>query len=256
MPRYVQSVDVVSNTVVVAPGELLGVDVIEGDHLRWCGRPPTGATRLVAQVRAHGEGLPGQVWVDGPTVQVQLDTRCGVSLPVSPWCCMTEPGSWARRRSRRPDGVRGGSAGTSSARVTISGGSRLGVVTSASGIGSWPGTDVAEALRIQRELLGDHDEQTDGVRGIPSLPELPGRGPGGDIIGRTAGLLVDLAVDLQPAGWRFVDRPGRQGRGAYGRLLGRGCRRARRRLRWVCRSAQGRGRRTVHPGCRYLVASR
>jgi len=82
-------------------------------------------------------------------------------------------------------------------------------VTSASGIGSWPGTDVAEALRIQRELLGDHDEQTDGVRGIPSLPELPGRGPGGDIIGRTAGLLVDLAVDLQPAGWRFVDRPGR-----------------------------------------------
>ncbi len=82
-------------------------------------------------------------------------------------------------------------------------------MTSASGIGSWPGTDVAEALRIQRELLGDHDEQTDGVRGIPSLPELPGRGPGGDIIGRTAGLLVDLAVDLQPAGWRFVDRPGR-----------------------------------------------
>ena len=82
-------------------------------------------------------------------------------------------------------------------------------MTSASGIGSWPGTDVAEALRIQRELLGDHDEQADGVRGIPSLPELPARGPGGDIIGRTAGLLVDLAVDLQPAGWRFVDRPGR-----------------------------------------------
>jgi methionine synthase II (cobalamin-independent) len=82
-------------------------------------------------------------------------------------------------------------------------------VTSASGIGSWPGTDVAEALRIQRELLGDHDEQADGVRGIPSLPELPGRGPGGDIVGRSAGLLVDLAVDLQPAGWRFVDRPGK-----------------------------------------------
>ncbi len=81
-------------------------------------------------------------------------------------------------------------------------------MTSASGIGSWPGTDVAEALRIQRELLGDHDEQADGVRGIPSLPELPSRGPGGDLIGRTAGLLVDLAVDLQPAGWRFVDRPG------------------------------------------------
>jgi len=82
-------------------------------------------------------------------------------------------------------------------------------VTAASGIGSWPGTDVGEALRIQRELLGEHDEQADGVRGIPSLPELPGRGPGGDLIGRSAALLVDLAVDLQPAGWRFVDRPGK-----------------------------------------------
>jgi len=81
-------------------------------------------------------------------------------------------------------------------------------VTSASGVGSWPGTDVREALRIQRELLGDHDEAADGVRGIPCVPELPGRGPGGDLVGRAAGLLVDLAVDLQPAGWRFVDRPG------------------------------------------------
>ena len=29
------------------------------------------------------------------------------------------------------------------------------------------------------------------------------------MVGRAAGLLVDLAVDLQPMGWRFVDRPGR-----------------------------------------------
>jgi len=29
------------------------------------------------------------------------------------------------------------------------------------------------------------------------------------MIGRGAGLLVDLEVDLQPMGWRFVDRPGR-----------------------------------------------
>jgi methionine synthase II (cobalamin-independent) len=28
------------------------------------------------------------------------------------------------------------------------------------------------------------------------------------MIGRTAGLLVELAVDLQPTGWRLVDRPG------------------------------------------------
>ena len=29
------------------------------------------------------------------------------------------------------------------------------------------------------------------------------------MIGRTAGMLVDLHVDLQPVGWRFVDRPGK-----------------------------------------------
>lgn len=55
-----------------------------------------------------------------------------------------------------------------------------------------------------RDLLLDGD----GL-GIPYLPETPARGPGADIIGRAAGLLVDLHVDLQPAGWRLVDRPGR-----------------------------------------------
>jgi hypothetical protein len=43
---------------------------------------------------------------------------------------------------------------------------------------------------------------------VPYLPELPARGPGADLIGRAAGLLVDLPVDLQPSGWRLVDRPG------------------------------------------------
>ena len=44
--------------------------------------------------------------------------------------------------------------------------------------------------------------------GLPYLPELPARGPGADMIGRGAGMLADLAVDLQPMGWRFVDRAG------------------------------------------------
>ncbi|MGI8622105.1 MAG: methionine synthase [Solirubrobacteraceae bacterium] len=42
----------------------------------------------------------------------------------------------------------------------------------------------------------------------PHLPELPVRGPGADLIGRGAGLLPGLPVDLQPSGWRFVPRPG------------------------------------------------
>ena len=74
----------------------------------------------------------------------------------------------------------------------------------ATGIGSWPGASVREAVRTVRDLLltGDGD-------GLPHLPETPARGPGADIIGRAAGLLVDLPVDLQPSGWRLVDRPGR-----------------------------------------------
>ena len=68
----------------------------------------------------------------------------------------------------------------------------------ATGVGSLPGTDPAEALRV---VLGE-------LPGFPHLPELPGRGPGADMIGRTAGLLVDLAVDLTPGGWRLVPRPG------------------------------------------------
>jgi methionine synthase II (cobalamin-independent) len=69
----------------------------------------------------------------------------------------------------------------------------------ATGVGSWPGTDVAEALRVVTGLLPD----------LPHQPELPGRGPGSDLVGRAAARLVDLPVDLQPSGWRLVDRPGR-----------------------------------------------
>jgi len=73
----------------------------------------------------------------------------------------------------------------------------------ATGIGSWPGTSAREAVRTVRDLLVDGE----GV-GLPHCPETPARGPGAEIIGRAAGLLVDLPVDLQPSGWRFVDRPG------------------------------------------------
>jgi methionine synthase II (cobalamin-independent) len=68
----------------------------------------------------------------------------------------------------------------------------------ASGVGSLPGTDPTEALRLVTGELPD----------FPHLPELPQRGAGADLIGRTAALLVDIAVDLTPAGWRLVSRPG------------------------------------------------
>ncbi|WP_114907982.1 methionine synthase [Ornithinimicrobium murale] len=76
----------------------------------------------------------------------------------------------------------------------------------ATGIGSWPGTDIRGALQSVRDLL---TEAPEGVSVLPYLPELPARGPGADMIGRGAGLLVDLPVDLQPQGWRLVDHAGR-----------------------------------------------
>src|SRR4051795_8736032 len=68
----------------------------------------------------------------------------------------------------------------------------------ATGGGSMPGDDIDAALGVVADALPD----------LPHLPELPARGAGSDMIGRTAGQLVDLHIDLQPAGWRLVPRPG------------------------------------------------
>lgn len=72
---------------------------------------------------------------------------------------------------------------------------------SATGIGSLPGTDVGEALRV---VFGELP--------IPYLPELPARGAGADLVGRGAGLLVDLPVALYAGRWYAADRPGRDAR--------------------------------------------
>lgn len=62
-----------------------------------------------------------------------------------------------------------------------------------------PGTDPAEAMRV---IAGE-------LPGFAHLPELPGRGPGADITGRTAALLIDMPVEITPRGWRLAERPGR-----------------------------------------------
>lgn len=72
---------------------------------------------------------------------------------------------------------------------------------SATALGPWPANDPAEAVRAIRGELGDPH--------LPFLPELPDRGVGSDPIGRTGSLLVELAIDVQPHGWRLVDRPGK-----------------------------------------------
>jgi len=77
-PRYVVEVQPATNTVVVATGELLGVDAITGDHARWCGPAPQGVVSVGAQVRAHGEEVPATAWADGnggDRVEVRLRRR-------------------------------------------------------------------------------------------------------------------------------------------------------------------------------------
>ena len=58
----------------------------------------------------------------------------------------------------------------------------------------------------------------DELPDLPHLVELPDRGVGADMIGRTAGLLVDLPVDATTRGWRLADRPGRDLRRAQSLL--------------------------------------
>lgn len=49
---------------------------------------------------------------------------------------------------------------------------------------------------------------------LPYLPELPARKVGADMIGRTAGILIDLPVEVVPSGYRVAARPGRDVRRA------------------------------------------
>ncbi len=76
------------------------------------------------------------------------------------------------------------------------------------GIGSWPGTDVADAVAIAFAECPD----------LPYLPELPARGPHAQLVGRSTALLAGLAVDLQPAGWRLTEGSSRDHRAARSTL--------------------------------------
>ncbi|WP_329378978.1 methionine synthase [Streptomyces sp. NBC_01351] len=75
---------------------------------------------------------------------------------------------------------------------------------SATGVGSLPGGDAREAAKT---VTGSFEE-------FPYLPELPARGPGADMIGRSLGLLVDMYAHVEPSGWRISDRPGRDSKRA------------------------------------------
>ena len=69
----------------------------------------------------------------------------------------------------------------------------------ATGIGLLPGTDIREAVAFTFGELPD----------FPYLPELPARGPGAEMVGRTAAaLLVDIPVELYAGRWQVARRGG------------------------------------------------
>ncbi len=74
----------------------------------------------------------------------------------------------------------------------------------ATGVGSMPGVDPVETVRV---VLGELPD-------LPFLPELPGRGAHADIAGRSTALLAGLTVDVQPGGWRLTPRRSRSGQQA------------------------------------------
>lgn len=70
----------------------------------------------------------------------------------------------------------------------------------ATGIGSLPGADAAAYDEAVDVVLGE----LGSAPGLPYVPELPGRGPHAGLVGRGLALVTELAVDLQPAGWRLT----------------------------------------------------
>ena len=75
----------------------------------------------------------------------------------------------------------------------------MNVFATASGIGSWPGTAARQAAEVVVGELGG---------AMAHIVELPARGVGADLVGRAGALLIDVAIDTVPRGYRVAARPG------------------------------------------------
>jgi methionine synthase II (cobalamin-independent) len=67
----------------------------------------------------------------------------------------------------------------------------------------------AAVMQTCRTVLGELPD-------LPFLPEFPERGPGAEMIGRAAALLVDMPVQTTTRGWKLADRGGRDAGRAAG----------------------------------------
>ena len=75
----------------------------------------------------------------------------------------------------------------------------MNVFATASGTGSWPGTAARQAAEVVVGELGG---------AMAHIVELPARGVGADLVGRAGALLIDVAIDTVPRGYRVAARPG------------------------------------------------
>jgi Cobalamin-independent synthase, Catalytic domain len=79
-------------------------------------------------------------------------------------------------------------------------------------VGSLPGEMTSAMIGSTAEIVHACNLVLQECPELPYLPELPHRGPGADMIGRSALLLSGMHVDLQPAGWRLITASGRDER--------------------------------------------
>ncbi|KJX74975.1 methionine synthase [Mycobacterium lepromatosis] len=85
----------------------------------------------------------------------------------------------------------------------------MSVFATASGVGSWPGLSPCPAAEVVvGELAG----------ALAHIVELPARGVGADMLGRAGALLIDVAIDTVPRGYRIAARPGAVTRRAFSLL--------------------------------------
>lgn len=93
----------------------------------------------------------------------------------------------------------GGTTLADGARYAVEYGCRVTAFATATGTGSWPGTSARQAAEVVVGELAD---------AMAHLVELPARGVGSDLLGRAGALLVDVAIDTVPRGYRIAARPG------------------------------------------------
>jgi methionine synthase II (cobalamin-independent) len=84
-------------------------------------------------------------------------------------------------------------------RCDVEYGCPVSVFATASGVGSWPGTAARPSAEV---VVGEL------AAALAHLVELPARGVGADLLGRAGALLIDVAIDTVPRGYRIAARPG------------------------------------------------